>query len=224
MDRNHYNDYENELYHYGTKGMKWGVRKYQNADGSLTPAGEKRYGNDPVGRAKLNVKSAKKEYNKSFNKAYNYSSTHMISQYVGKKAKAESDRRWNDATDKGNKLNKAEAQYKKVKTKADKANVSKYKKQWDEAEKASNMADEKWNNVKEQYKALGKNRIERMINASRNNTDAAKKYSKAFDDAERASNIADAKWDQVKESYKATGRNRVERIINNVKYDPDKKK
>lgn len=32
----------NELYHYGVKGMKWGVRRYQNKDGSLTLAGKKR--------------------------------------------------------------------------------------------------------------------------------------------------------------------------------------
>ena len=34
----------NELYHHGIKGQKWGVRRFQNGDGSLKPAGEKRYG------------------------------------------------------------------------------------------------------------------------------------------------------------------------------------
>lgn len=35
-----------ELYHHGVKGQKWGVRRYQNKDGTLTEAGQKRYDRD----------------------------------------------------------------------------------------------------------------------------------------------------------------------------------
>ena len=38
--------FNNELQHWGVKGMKWGVRRYQKKDGSLTPAGKKRYDSD----------------------------------------------------------------------------------------------------------------------------------------------------------------------------------
>lgn len=38
--------YPNELYHHGIKGQKWGIRRYQNLDGSLTAMGKKRYLND----------------------------------------------------------------------------------------------------------------------------------------------------------------------------------
>lgn len=35
-----------ELYHHGIKGQKWGIRKYQNEDGTLTAEGKARYGYD----------------------------------------------------------------------------------------------------------------------------------------------------------------------------------
>lgn len=49
---------ENELTHWGTKGMRWGIRRYQNKDGSLTPAGKKRYDKE-MGKLKAEEKVLK---------------------------------------------------------------------------------------------------------------------------------------------------------------------
>lgn len=39
---------EDYLSHYGVLGMKWGVRRYENKDGTLTEAGKKRYSADTL--------------------------------------------------------------------------------------------------------------------------------------------------------------------------------
>lgn len=46
-----------ELYHHGIKGQKWGVRRFQNSDGSLKPAGAKRY--TEGGKDSLRTKASK---------------------------------------------------------------------------------------------------------------------------------------------------------------------
>ena len=63
---------DDELMHYGTKGMRWGQRRFQNRDGSLTAAGRLRYG---WGRAKRGAgraygqarRTAKRTYKKASN-------------------------------------------------------------------------------------------------------------------------------------------------------------
>ena len=61
----------NELQHWGIKGQKWGVRRYQNADGSLTPAGVKRYRNEAAEiERQLNTKNGTtvEDYEKTLNR------------------------------------------------------------------------------------------------------------------------------------------------------------
>lgn len=52
--------YESELYHYGIKGQKWGVRRYQNPDGTLTAKGKKRLAKNQQYRDKLVNKAQKR--------------------------------------------------------------------------------------------------------------------------------------------------------------------
>lgn len=75
-----------ELYHHGIKGMKWGIRRYQNKDGSLTNAGKKRRSlGETVHDYKVN-----KQRKKSLEKAR-----------AAKEKKAEAERKHKEAFEKG---------------------------------------------------------------------------------------------------------------------------
>lgn len=95
------NIYQAELYHHGIKGQKWGIRRYQNPDGMLTAAGQKKYGAQykkamiayQVDRNKVKNKIYIDSYNKTadeynggkiaeFNKKHNASDSDYGAEYV----------------------------------------------------------------------------------------------------------------------------------------------
>lgn len=69
--------YDEVLAHHGIKGQKWGIRRFQNADGSLTKAGRKRYatiGNEYPSFDEMKSTVAQKNMEKAYDKALNRTS------------------------------------------------------------------------------------------------------------------------------------------------------
>lgn len=56
ISENNYKRYSDELAHYGIKGQKWGVRRFQNPDGTYTAAGKERYANTGVSPTKVRLR------------------------------------------------------------------------------------------------------------------------------------------------------------------------
>lgn len=84
-----------ELYHHGIKGQRWGIRRYQNPDGSLTSAGQKRYSKEydtNLTKAASNVtKNASSRYVKAWNKAADDVNNDLIDKYNKKHDPKDSD-------------------------------------------------------------------------------------------------------------------------------------
>ena len=89
-----------ELYHYGVPGMRWGHRK-------AVP--------DSYTSSKARYKAAKRAFNRSHSRAYNYSAFHLMSQFTNPKKKAKADRLWEQAKKDGKNFNAAQKEYKREK-------------------------------------------------------------------------------------------------------------
>lgn len=62
-----------ELYHYGIEGQKWGIRRFQNEDGSLTAQGRLRYSKGDAARTKTQKNDFNSMNRKEFKKKYDMS-------------------------------------------------------------------------------------------------------------------------------------------------------
>jgi len=220
--------FEDELYHHGIKGMHWGVRRYQNADGSYTPAGRIRYGISSNGRmslegkrnlAKDNMKIAKKEAKKSFNKMYNRAANHPIATNFTKKGK----KKYEDAFDKAY---EDEIKYVESKERYKQANDDYKRKAFEEyrehSERSTKYEKRSEKIMDEAFvirkQKMGKNWVERTMAAIKNETEDAKKYDSLMEKSIDLDIKSASEAVLADEAYRKLGKTKVTRALNAYKY------
>lgn len=73
-----------ELTHHGIKGQRWGVRRFQNQDGSLTAAGQKRYDSGSNGGNQSATKQNKSSKGKKIAKAVGITAAVVATPFIAK--------------------------------------------------------------------------------------------------------------------------------------------
>lgn len=135
---------EDELYHHGIEGQKWGQRRWQNPDGSLTPEGRARYGKleKKIAKQTKKVEKAQVKLDK-----FNKSKAIKVAKLKAKSAKYRN-KAYNGLFVTKKKAEKYEFKAKKIEAKADKLQA-KADKQQAKIEKAKALINKYNRDLKE---------------------------------------------------------------------------
>lgn len=216
-------EYDKALYlaHHGIKGQKWGVRRYQNEDGSYKSGAEGRYDSDPKSSSgggksskQEQIRSNVKSYQKEYNKASSMSD--------------KADAQWRKADELRKSLGKTGIGRTIAAMRGKSEAAKAYNKQYEKASKMSDDADAQWTKAKEMYKGTGKTKIGRVLNnikyddqveakrAAKQKSkeekeakirEAVEEYQKAYDKASSMSDASDAAFSKAFDTRKSQGRN-----------------
>lgn len=222
---------ENSLSHHGIKGQKWGERRFQNEDGSLTQAGAARYN---VGEAKrafaekglIGYAHYRKTHSGRAEAIVKYKKDKAAAKEAKRKAKikAATDRDYAIAKKMGKVKNRKEydaimkAEDQKRQAKIDAKNAK--KKQYDVNE--AKEATAKYGLIgKAVYDSRHTGKKEAVAKYKKDKERETKKkvaaYNRAYDKASKMTDDADAKWRDVQSQYKSLGKTRVGRMYQVIK-------
>lgn len=210
---------KDELYHHGILGQKWGVRRFQNPDGSLTAEGKLRYRLDS--KTGKYVKLSRKERKAAVQKQKTFEKARKAAEQA-KRNKSPRDKKINELTNK--QLDKyIERMQKEQRALQLKADINRLDPK--PVSKGEQFIRKLWNQtIEPALLNQGRQYLEKLIKDAMNAQDNAKKKEadakqKEFDEAKRDSQYWSNKWnaEKQKQAYEELIKEREEREKNKDK-------